>query len=99
MRRDLLAILLENEGHRAGAEALRGGADPVEICLGVLVGGSGSKDARTMFTRVAARLEPVTEPCGFCHGEPVGNAAAWIDGSAPAHAPCPRCGEVSNAPE
>lgn len=31
--------------------------------------------------------------CGFCHGQPVGNAARWISGGTAPTAPCPRCGE------
>jgi hypothetical protein len=31
--------------------------------------------------------------CAFCKGQPVGNAAAWIDVDAPLAAACPRCGE------
>jgi hypothetical protein len=31
--------------------------------------------------------------CGFCHGEPVGNAGAWSDKDEPKYAPCPRCGQ------
>ena len=30
--------------------------------------------------------------CGFCKGQPVGNAAAWTSLNAPKYAPCPRCG-------
>ncbi len=33
-----------------------------------------------------------TRECGFCHGQPVRNAASWIDPDAPSTAPCPRCG-------
>lgn len=36
--------------------------------------------------------------CGFCKGQPVGNAATWLDGKPRPPAPCPRCGET-NVPE
>lgn len=35
-----------------------------------------------------------TMVCGFCKGEPVTNAAAWIDGKRHAPARCPRCDEI-----
>ncbi len=34
--------------------------------------------------------------CGFCGGQPVGNAATWLDGKPRPPAPCPRCGEVNS---
>lgn len=30
--------------------------------------------------------------CGFCHGQPVLNAASWLDDKPRPAAPCPRCG-------
>ena len=41
------------------------------------------------------RPEP---PCGFCKGEPVGNAATWLDGKPRPPAMCPRCGETNYPP-
>lgn len=37
--------------------------------------------------------------CSFCHGQPVGNAAEWVDGKPQPPAPCPRCGELSQPRE
>lgn len=34
-------------------------------------------------------------PCGFCHGQPVGNATTWLDGRPRPAAPCPRCGQTN----
>jgi cytochrome c553 len=36
--------------------------------------------------------------CGFCHGEPVKDAAGWVDGQPRPPAPCPRCGETHSEP-
>jgi hypothetical protein len=39
------------------------------------------------------RIKARAEACGFCHGEPVGNAAVWVHGQAEeGPLPCPRCG-------
>lgn len=35
--------------------------------------------------------------CGFCHGQPVGDAASWLDGKPRPPAPCPRCGKTCEA--
>ena len=32
--------------------------------------------------------------CGFCHGQPVGDADEWVDGTQRPPLPCPRCGET-----
>lgn len=40
----------------------------------------------------------MTVSCGFCQGQPVGNAASWLDGKPRPPAPCPRCGET-NVPD
>lgn len=46
--------------------------------------------------RAAATPElPRRSPCGFCHGQPVTNAATWIDGKPRPAAACPRCGETN----
>lgn len=37
--------------------------------------------------------------CGFCKGQPVGNAAAWVDGGPRRSAACPRCGARTPYPE
>jgi hypothetical protein len=37
--------------------------------------------------------------CGFCKGQPVGNAAAWVDGGPRRSAECPRCGVRTPYPE
>jgi hypothetical protein len=36
--------------------------------------------------------------CGFCHGEPVEDAAGWVDGQPRPPAPCPRCGQTHSEP-
>jgi hypothetical protein len=41
----------------------------------------------------AARIQ--LEVCGFCKGQPVGNAATWLDGKPRPPAACPRCGETN----
>lgn len=33
--------------------------------------------------------------CGFCKGQPVGDAATWLDGKSRPPLPCPRCGELN----
>lgn len=33
--------------------------------------------------------------CDFCKGQPVGNAATWVDGKPRPPAQCPRCGETN----
>ncbi len=39
------------------------------------------------------QIEARALACGFCHGEPVGNAAVWIGGALhDGPLPCPRCG-------
>lgn len=35
--------------------------------------------------------------CGFCRGEPVGNAASWLDGQPRPPAACPRCGNTNTS--
>ncbi len=38
-------------------------------------------------------MTPLAPPtCGFCKGEPVVDAATWLDGKERPPAPCPRCG-------
>lgn len=51
----------------------------------------------TYATRIASGWdEPITWPiCGFCHGQPVGDAASWVDGKPRPPAACPRCGETN----
>jgi hypothetical protein len=34
----------------------------------------------------------IAPDCGFCHGEPVHNAAAWTWVGTKPYVPCPRCG-------
>jgi len=41
---------------------------------------------------------PVPDVCDFCQGQPVGNAARWVNGEVPPTAPCPRCGLRHEAP-
>ncbi len=42
---------------------------------------------------VVSRAPNAAEPCGFCGGKPVQNAATWTQRDAPATVACPRCGE------
>lgn len=42
---------------------------------------------------IARHVDP--EVCGFCKGQPVGNAATWLDGKPRPPAACPRCGETN----
>jgi hypothetical protein len=35
--------------------------------------------------------------CGFCRGEPVADAASWLDGKARPPAACPRCGQTAQS--
>jgi hypothetical protein len=68
-------------GHVDGSVTLGG-----ERFLRVTWRGGGSG---LLAERLAAKA------CGFCLGEPVGDAASWLDGVPRAPAPCPRCGEVA----
>lgn len=38
-------------------------------------------------------------PCEFCKGEPVTNAASWLDGKPRPPAACPRCGKTAAVAE
>jgi hypothetical protein len=33
--------------------------------------------------------------CAFCKGQPVMNAASWVDDDGPRWSRCPRCGELN----
>ncbi len=39
--------------------------------------------------------DPPAKVCGFCNGEPVGDAARWLDGKPRPPLPCPRCGVLT----
>lgn len=51
--------------------------------------------AQTIEDAAVAWFEEREEPCGFCHGRTVRDAAAWVGGRDPGPVACPRCGKVA----
>ena len=51
-----------------------------------------AQDPDAYLDHIDATNRPV---CGFCKGQPVGNAATWLDGKPRPPAMCPRCGETN----